>query len=122
MDVDTVILEQAEKDNYYTFNTKNVEGLKLTKSGEKALPNAYKLFSEYPDEFELQNNTITPKNQVIDHKTVSKGLKNTPRNPVEGETFELEIEVEVVGELQLNDEHTEVINGDLEVYMTLYPN
>lgn len=122
MDVDTVILEQAEKDSYYTFSIKNVSGLELTKSGEKAVPNMYRLFSEYSDEFELQNNTIKAKTQVIEHKTVSKGLRNTPQNPVEGETFDLEMEVEVLGELHLNDEHTEVINGNLEVYIDIYPN
>lgn len=122
MKLDPELLEGAEHKDYYSSKTSVPDGLSLSRRAENKLPNMYKIVNKYPDEFEItEDNILKPRRQVIDFIEVSNGLRDSRRNPANEKSYDAEIEIEVIGQLQLNEKSTEVINGNLEVFINIYP-
>lgn len=122
MKIDPEILEGAEYKDYYSSKTSVPDGLELSRRAENKLPNMYKIVNKYPDEFEITEDCILkPRRQVIDFIEVSNGLRDNRRNPANEKSYDAEIEIEVLGKLQLNKESSEAIGGGLEVFINIYP-
>lgn len=115
--IDSEILEQAEENGYYIYKQNLDDKLDSDYGNKNHGPNFYKLLSQYSDSFLISNNTIKPTKQEIAYIRLENSYKiNHPSgNPSKQKTTDVGISIEATGQLKLNEEHTKVVGGHLEI-------
>lgn len=119
--IDPELLEYAESAGYYT-HIENVEnGINFKSRRAKDGPNFYQLLSRYSNAFRLSGNTIEPVQQEIANLTLENAHeKNVSGHPAEGKEHDVTLSITASGQLELNDDHTEVTGGNLEITYNYY--
>ncbi len=117
--IDPELIEQAEYNEYYTYETNISNELNIPRSVQKdILPNAYYLIQNYSDYFVIEDNILKPKNEEIHVETIDDA-HYVGQGPNE-KTFPVDMFIYAHGSLELNEKHNEVIDGDMEINVHLY--
>lgn len=111
------MLEYAEENGYYIHKQNIGDGLNSNYGNKNHGPNFYELLSQYNDSFTISNNTIEPTKQEIAYIRLEDSYRvNHPSgNPTKQKTTDVGLSIEATGQLELNEEHTKVVSGHLEI-------
>jgi len=107
-------LEYAENDGYYEYEIDVAYEVNMNKNRIRdESPNSYKFIKNHSEHFVIENNILKPKYDEIIVKNIEDG-HHVGYGPNE-KVFDVNMVVYVNGELELNEDHTKVIGGEMKV-------
>lgn len=106
-------VEIAESNGYFTMTKIEGDGMNLTRKAEQETPNGYRIFQEYENAFTLTDDGVIEPTSSIMEKVVKNG--HIVHDGSDRSTYPIRLFVFATGELQLDENQEQVIDGNMEI-------